>query len=287
MRNLSIGNIFCIGRLTIPGMVVGLLVASAAWAAPLCSGGKVIWHQGKPVGCVFGASLSDGEKAMCRGTVILSPSALGSCTVCIKAALVPMVKSSSQWSKLEVGVSEANAQPANFSCQSGAFTSGESPRPINANTVPSKASTRCRSCTCPRGWFDPNRNSCVIGMCDVPGMPNGDKGGGYFAWGGKLFRDIPGLDCRPGVWTPWLDRDDPSATGDYETFKDFLAAGQVCRNVSGIECRRKKDQVPWQNTGEVYQCDWGTGGVCVNAKQPAGGMCSDYEVRFCCPRAQP
>jgi len=50
-------------------------------------------------------------------------------------------------------------------------------------------------CPCQDGhWYDKNRKSCVTGSCKVPGMPNGDKGGKYFAWDGNLFIDTP---CKP------------------------------------------------------------------------------------------
>lgn len=52
-----------------------------------------------------------------------------------------------------------------------------------------------RKCACPNGWYDANRQSCVIGACDhVAGISNGDKGGGYFAWNGTLYKDVPGAN---------------------------------------------------------------------------------------------
>src|SRR6185503_18592625 len=49
-------------------------------------------------------------------------------------------------------------------------------------------------CDCgPGHWWDQNRKSCVTGACDVPAMPDGDKGGGYFAWHGTLFINTPCL----------------------------------------------------------------------------------------------
>ncbi len=53
------------------------------------------------------------------------------------------------------------------------------------------------TCKCPEGhWYDNNRQSCVTTACEsVPGLPDGDKGGGYFAWSGHLFIDTPGADC--------------------------------------------------------------------------------------------
>ena len=42
-------------------------------------------------------------------------------------------------------------------------------------------------------WRD---NTYPGAACDVPGMPNGDKGGGYFSWENHLFLDVPGAyDC--------------------------------------------------------------------------------------------
>jgi hypothetical protein len=64
------------------------------------------------------------------------------------------------------------------------------PRPPGAGDPPP-------GCDCGRGhWWDVNRKSCVTGACDVPKMPDGDKGGGYFAWHGTLFVNTP---CLPPV----------------------------------------------------------------------------------------
>jgi hypothetical protein len=54
------------------------------------------------------------------------------------------------------------------------------------------AGTPPPGCDCgPNHWWDDNRKSCVTGACDVPNMPDGDKGGGYFAWHGSLFINTP------------------------------------------------------------------------------------------------
>lgn len=151
-----------------------------------------------------------------------------------------------------------------------------------------------RCCECDRGWYDKNRRSCVEGRCDVPGMPNGDKGGGYFAWDQKLFQNVRGARCQTvtgkcpakeeAEWTPWLNRDNQAGTGDFETLKDFRDRGQACANPIDIQCRTRRGQVPSSQTGEVYLCKASVGGVCDNRQQPAGGRCSDYEVRFLCPK---
>jgi hypothetical protein len=39
-------------------------------------------------------------------------------------------------------------------------------------------------------------------------------------------------------WTAWLNRDDPSGSGDWETLSSFVQAGQSCTNPSAIECRK-------------------------------------------------
>ncbi|MCH8081353.1 MAG: hypothetical protein IID52_03080 [Proteobacteria bacterium] len=80
-------------------------------------------------------------------------------------------------------------------------------------------------------------------------------------------------------WTDWLDRDNPSGKGDYETVKDFVAAGIIDPGPLGIQCRTLGGQ-PWQAAGQVYSCDATVGGVCVNSKQVGGAQCLDYEVRF-------
>ncbi len=89
-------------------------------------------------------------------------------------------------------------------------------------------------------------------------------------------------------WTDWLDRDAPSGQGDFETLNDFRATGAVpCAKPDLIECRIAGGGVDWSETGEVYSCSPSRGGVCVNAKQPGGTQCSDYEVRFFCEYAPP
>lgn len=70
-------------------------------------------------------------------------------------------------------------------CAGAALAQGTiaAPPPPGAGTAPP-------GCDCgPGHWWDVNRKSCVTGACAVPNMPDGDKGGGYFAWHGTLFVD--------------------------------------------------------------------------------------------------
>jgi hypothetical protein len=156
---------------------------------------------------------------------------------------------------------------------------------------PSSAFQGCEHrCDCPGGtWYDPNRRSCVTGVdCPVKGMPNGDKGGGFFAWEEILYLDRPGAtDCRtvpsgsPSAeckWTGWLNRDRPSGNGDYEGLSDFVASGQACDSPQKVECRTRSDHRDWTQTGQTYSCTPQAGGICRNV----GQTCLDYEVRFCC-----
>jgi hypothetical protein len=63
-------------------------------------------------------------------------------------------------------------------------------RRAESASTPAPAGCQCS----PGHWWDANRKSCVTGACNVPKMPDGDKGGGYFAWHGTLFIDTP---CVP------------------------------------------------------------------------------------------
>jgi hypothetical protein len=98
----------------------------------------------------------------------------------------------------------------------------------------------------------------------------------------------PGQDC-PCTWTSWLNRDQPSAKGDYETLTEFIKSNQVpCKRPTAIQCRYKGGAVwgsqvlplgPVNSAGAGYTCSVSVGGVCVNSKTVS---CKDSEVRFCC-----
>ena len=152
----------------------------------------------------------------------------------------------------------------------------------------------CRkTCSCPRGWYDANRDSCVTGACEnVKGLPNGNKGGGYFAWNETLFLDIPGkTGCKVGPtgnggngsckWTSWLNRDRPGGVGDFETLPDFVKDRQACAEPKKIECQTTDGRTA-SSTGQPYICDPKRGGICQNSQMPSGQTCQDYRVRFCC-----
>ena len=90
-----------------------------------------------------------------------------------------------------------------------------------------------------------------------------------------------------GSWTNWMNRDNPDATGDWETIKVLQQEGKLSNacKPSAIEARTRKDKVPALATGEKFKHnDTAVGFACINEEQ-ADKKCQDYEVRFCCPRS--
>lgn len=161
--------------------------------------------------------------------------------------------------------------------------------------------------SCPNGYDLDDRSSprnprCVRLLCPgaAAGIPDErfgahDKGIGI--WGGNVYHHQPVVRgaccfagspaCESGTWTPWLDRDNPSGSGDFEALAAFRESGQVCANPKQIQCRLRGStqlvQTGLVNGREQYVCDLASGGVCDNRRQSPGVQCSDYEVRFLCP----
>lgn len=175
-----------------------------------------------------------------------------------------------------------------------------------------------------REWLHAPPGSTVdIGTCDVPGSSgSGDTyirlfdsegvqvavnddgtGCGYLS---KLSYVVPdfsnGLyEIRAGCygssscsgmvayevespWTQWIDYDNQSGSGDYETIAALVSSGWLdgsCAEPIDIECQTTSGQ-DWQYARDAYHCSTGSGGYCVNSEQ-AGGYCEDYRVRFICP----
>ncbi len=97
-------------------------------------------------------------------------------------------------------------------------------------------------------------------------------------------RNFQNAGSCPGekAWTPWLDRDNESGTGDFEGLKDFQAAGQACPQPLAIECQTTGGR-DWRDAGQRYACEAAKGGFCRNDQN--GGRCLDYRVRFLCCRS--
>ena len=91
--------------------------------------------------------------------------------------------------------------------------------------------------------------------------------------------------CGPFNWTDWIDRDNPSGTGDWETVSDAVPLGG-CPNPIWLECQTLTGTNWWQ-TGDVIRYSTNGGCLCVDADQPliAGvRKCrNDYRIRMLCP----
>jgi len=107
----------------------------------------------------------------------------------------------------------------------------------------------------------------------------------------------PGQEC-PCTWSGWLNRDQPSGKGDYETLPDLIKEGKLkCRRPLAVQCRYRPNGAMWGSqigTGTTYpatltppglagyHCETLKGGWCVNNEIKPKGQCKDSEVRFCC-----
>ena len=94
-------------------------------------------------------------------------------------------------------------------------------------------------------------------------------------------------DC---VWSPWLDRDDPTGNCDCEHTSFLYKEGYpgTCENPLKVEARRKSDQTPAEDLADVfnYQTYGERGFDCWNVDQEHGRRCDDFELRMCCPVQQ-
>ncbi|XP_031437820.1 cartilage intermediate layer protein 2-like [Clupea harengus] len=84
-------------------------------------------------------------------------------------------------------------------------------------------------------------------------------------------------------WTKWYDRDNPSATGDWELLKTLRKEnpGEICANPNAIESRTVDTDTPATVTGQDFlHFSPATGFVCKNGPKQ---KCRDYKVRFACP----
>jgi hypothetical protein len=132
-------------------------------------------------------------------------------------------------------------------------------------------------------WEDDSTSGCI--ECTT-GKAQSNPTSGPRTWpafsGPGQLEGIRPFDLEPELgWTRWLNRDRPGGSGDYETLRDFLAAGAACEHPTAVECRTTQG-IDWRKAGQRYTCSPAQGGVCSNSKQKAGKPCLDYEVRFKC-----
>jgi hypothetical protein len=91
--------------------------------------------------------------------------------------------------------------------------------------------------------------------------------------------------CGPFKWTNWIDCDNPSGTGDWETVANAVPLGG-CPNPIWLECQTLSG-INWWQTGDVIRYSTNGGCLCIDADQPliAGvRKCrNDYRIRMLCP----
>ncbi|XP_051756162.1 cartilage intermediate layer protein 1 [Ctenopharyngodon idella] len=86
-------------------------------------------------------------------------------------------------------------------------------------------------------------------------------------------------------WTTWFNVDHPGGKGDYEKLNAirFYYRARVCEVPRALEARTT-EWIPARSTGERVHADPAVGFWCVNDEQPVGKNCSNYAVRFLCPK---
>ncbi|KAF7664420.1 hypothetical protein LDENG_00177870 [Lucifuga dentata] len=86
-------------------------------------------------------------------------------------------------------------------------------------------------------------------------------------------------------WTTWFNVDHPGGRGDYEQLDAirFYYRTRVCDTPRALEARTT-DWVPARETGEKIHADPTVGFWCLNEEQGPERNCSNYTVRFLCPK---
>ncbi|ESP02752.1 hypothetical protein LOTGIDRAFT_110884 [Lottia gigantea] len=87
------------------------------------------------------------------------------------------------------------------------------------------------------------------------------------------------------TWTRFYDRDNPSASGDWEDLSTLRKEnkGEICEKPVDIEARLT-DGRPYTAGGDIITLSASVGLICKNNQQTSGNRCDDYKVRFCCPK---
>ncbi|XP_033636832.1 mucin-5AC-like [Asterias rubens] len=93
-------------------------------------------------------------------------------------------------------------------------------------------------------------------------------------------------DCRGCArWTSWLNRDYPSGSGDWEHVATTGHNPCSSKEPIDVQCRVRGTNQNWSDAGQEIKtkCTPSEGFVCLNADQPRGSSCLNYELRFLCP----
>lgn len=86
-------------------------------------------------------------------------------------------------------------------------------------------------------------------------------------------------------WTTWFNVDHPGGRGDYEQLEAirFYYRSRVCETPRALEARTT-EWVSARETGEKVHADPTVGFWCLNEEQGPDRNCSNYAVRFLCPK---
>uniref|UniRef100_A0A3P9AWR3 Cartilage intermediate layer protein, nucleotide pyrophosphohydrolase n=1 Tax=Maylandia zebra TaxID=106582 RepID=A0A3P9AWR3_9CICH len=86
-------------------------------------------------------------------------------------------------------------------------------------------------------------------------------------------------------WSTWFNVDHPGGRGDYEQLDAirFYYRTRVCETPKAIEARTT-EWIPARETGETVHADPTVGFWCLNEEQGPQLNCSNYAVRFLCPK---
>ncbi|XP_070578635.1 uncharacterized protein [Ptychodera flava] len=83
--------------------------------------------------------------------------------------------------------------------------------------------------------------------------------------------------------TKFYDRDDPTATGDWENISSLTSEnpGEICASPSAIYAETLEG-IPAESTGEDFAYYNPTQGFACKKDSQSDRECMDYRVRFCC-----
>ncbi|XP_061781322.2 uncharacterized protein [Nerophis lumbriciformis] len=100
--------------------------------------------------------------------------------------------------------------------------------------------------------------------------------------GNEVQARTPESSSPSDCWTKWLDRDNPSGKGDFETLLDLRREypGYICQKPYQIDVETTSGAIV--SSDVISVSDTTTGFICLNSDQKKG-QCLDYRVRFKCP----
>lgn len=96
------------------------------------------------------------------------------------------------------------------------------------------------------------------------------------------------MSAEAGEWTSWFNVDHPGGDGDFESLaaiRFYYGPARVCPRPLALEARTTNWALP-AAVGERVHLHPTRGFWCLNREQPRGRRCSNYHVRFRCPRGK-